>query len=257
MCFPRLSLSKLKNFNHTFAALWDHLQQMATGDNVNDTMLHLVCAALQLQTSLLIATALQEQQQLVDNTLRTMLANMPAKQFLELGVDHEQFILDDFFKCAADEVVNATPCRTFANIITTSQPIGNCFTLFHRSYKKVSTMAQIASGYSQSPVLKGATNEPVTIEISERTFSPNEVVRIKVNFTGADYTTLNEPVMGSIIVHDSSVAPAVRLKMLEITPGHYYDFFLTKVCRFALQHANRNRFRRLRICCRHRTSLTA
>ena len=34
-----------------------------------------------------------------------------------------------------------------------------------------------------------------------------------------EYTTLNEPVMGTIIIHDTKEAPAVRLRSLDIKPG--------------------------------------
>ena len=36
-----------------------------------------------------------------------------------------------------------------------------------------------------------------------------------------EYTTLNEPVMGTIIIHDTKEAPAVRLRSLDITPGQF------------------------------------
>lgn len=118
--------------------------------------------------------------------------------------------------------------RTFANIITTSQVVGNCFTLFHRSYKKLASMATVSSGFSQTPVIKGSGNDSVSPELSERPFRPNEVLRIRVNFSAMEHTSLNEPVFGQIVVHDSSMAPTVRLKALEIQPGYFYDFFLTK-----------------------------
>lgn len=69
----------------------------------------------------------------------------------------------------------------FANVITTAQAIGNCFTLFHRSFTKLSSDVSVKAGLSQSPVVKGAANQPVDTEISQKPFRPNEVFRIKVS----------------------------------------------------------------------------
>lgn len=41
-----------------------------------------------------------------------MIETMPVKQFMSLGHDHDQFIPDEFFKCAADQANNdSLPCR--------------------------------------------------------------------------------------------------------------------------------------------------
>lgn len=119
-------------------------------------------------------------------------------------------------------------CRTYANIITTGQDVGNCFTLFHHSTIGVQYNLPVKAGLSQSPVLKGYGKQNLQIEISEKPFLPNEVVRIKVNFRPAEYTTLNEPVFGSMIIHDSNEAPGIRGKSFSILPGHFYSFFIVK-----------------------------
>jgi hypothetical protein len=118
--------------------------------------------------------------------------------------------------------------RKYSNIITTSQELGNCFTLFHRSKTEVLKNIAINSGLAQSPVKRGINNEAVNIELSEEPFHPNEVLRMKVHFRAEEYTTLNEPVLGHAIVHDFDEIPVVREKSFLIRPGFYYEFFINK-----------------------------
>ena len=51
------------------------------------------------------------QQALIDDTMRVMLEDVSVKAFLDIGHQHDDFILEDNFKCASDEMFNATPCR--------------------------------------------------------------------------------------------------------------------------------------------------
>ncbi len=118
--------------------------------------------------------------------------------------------------------------RNYRGVITTSQDVGNCFTLFHRSKSEVLRNIAIDSGLSQSPVKRGKHNESVNIEQSIEPFHPNEVLRLKVDFHSEEYTTLNEPVLGHVIIHDSKDIPVVREKSFLIQPGHYYEFFINK-----------------------------
>ena len=64
--------------------------------------------------------------------------------------------------------------------------------------------------------------------MSERPFSPNEIVRLKINFQIDEYTTINEPVLGYFIFHDNKQAPSMREKSFIIKPGNYYEFYLIK-----------------------------
>lgn len=105
--------------------------------------------------------------------------------------------------------------------------MGNCFTLFHRSHSDVLSDIAIQSGLSQSPVIRG-NGEAVDLDIAEQPFHPNEVVRLKVNFSRDEYTTLNDPVSGYVVIHDDEEAPPVREKSFVIYPGFYYEFYLTK-----------------------------
>ncbi len=118
--------------------------------------------------------------------------------------------------------------RKYTNLITTSQDLGNCFTLFHRSKSEVLKNIAIESGLAQSPVKRGKDNESVNIELSIEPFHPNEVLRMKVHFNAHEYTTLNEPVLGHVIIHDSDEIPVVREKSFLIQPGHYYEFYVSK-----------------------------
>ncbi|CAG2104126.1 unnamed protein product, partial [Medioppia subpectinata] len=118
--------------------------------------------------------------------------------------------------------------RKYANVITTTQDLGNCFTLFHRGRSELLTSIAIESGLSQSPVRRGADNEAVNIEISEEPFHPNEIIRLKLDFKAGEYTTLNEPVMGHVIVHDDHEAPPIREKNFNLFPGNYYEFYISK-----------------------------
>ena len=86
----------------------------------------------------------------------------------------------------------------------------------------------IESGLSQSPVKRGSTDEAVNIELSEEPFHPNEILRLKIDFHGSEYTTLNEPVLGHLIIHDDDEVPAIREKSFLLFPGNYYEFFMTK-----------------------------
>lgn len=87
---------------------------------------------------------------------------------------------------------------------------------------------------SQSPVTRGNagngndSSAAVDVEQSEKPFHPNEVARLKINFTRDEYTTLNEPIFGYVIVHDDDEAPPVRERSFLIMPGNYYEFFLSK-----------------------------
>lgn len=155
----------------------------------------------------------------MDGTLRSLIEDAPIYTTMRLGHAFDEFLDMDFFKCASDEEHPTRPCksvtqsmtqlliehfRSFANIVTTAQSIGNCFTLFHRSYTKLSDDVEIKAGLSQAPVLKGSSGQAVDIEISDKPFRPNEVIRLKVNFLSDEYTTLNEPVMGSVAIHDAN-----------------------------------------------------
>ena len=125
--------------------------------------------------------------------------------------------------------IRAFDCRKFANVITTAQDLGNCFTLFHRSRSRILDMNAIDSGLSQSPVRRGSgKDDAVNIEISEEPFHPNEIIRLKLDFHENEYTTLNEPILGHIIVHDNDEAPVIREKNFLLSPGFYYEFFLIK-----------------------------
>jgi len=77
-------------------------------------------------------------------------------------------------------------------------------------------------------VKRGKDNNAVNIELSEEPFHPNEVIRLKVHFHKEEYTTLNEPVLGHMIIHDDKEMPVVREKGFLIEPGKYYEFFVRK-----------------------------
>ncbi len=86
----------------------------------------------------------------------------------------------------------------------------------------------IDSGLSQSPVKRGKHNESVNIEQSIEPFHPNEVLRLKVDFHAEEYTTLNEPVLGHVIVHSIDEIPVLRERSFLIQPGHYYEFYINR-----------------------------
>ncbi|KAI1303569.1 hypothetical protein HDE_02112 [Halotydeus destructor] len=197
----RLALSKLMAFNDTFANQWNLIADMRRRGQNNSGL------DLRLQT-------------LIDETTRDMMTSLSVKSFLSIGHYHEDFILDDDFRCASDNAnATVTPCRTFANVITTAQNSGNCFTMFHHAYKKLSNMASIKSGYSAAPVaVRGTTH----------VFRPNEMLRMKLNFTRDEYTTLDYPVSGSVVIHDTNMAPTIRFKSIQLLPGHFYELFITK-----------------------------
>ena len=85
--------------------------------------------------------------------------------------------------------------RKYANILQTAQDVGNCFTLFHRSNSRFLKEIAIQSGLSQSPVLRGH-GEAVDLELADQPFHPNEILRMKINFSSKEYTTLNDEVFG-------------------------------------------------------------
>lgn len=44
--------------------------------------------------------------------MRYMIENEPVKLFMALGHEHDDFIPDDNFKCASDQLLNdSSPCR--------------------------------------------------------------------------------------------------------------------------------------------------
>lgn len=49
-----------------------------------------------------------------------------------------------------------------------------------------------------------------------------------VNFSVRDYTTLNDKVVGQILVHDENEIPAIRQRSHLISPGFFYEFYVTK-----------------------------
>lgn len=104
---------------------------------------------------------------------------------------------------------------------------GNCWTLFHKSKSKYLKEIAIQSGLSQSPVIRGG-GEAVDLELADQPFHPNEILRMKINFSAAEYTTLNDEVFGHIIIHDDDQSPPVREKNFYIYPGNYYEFFVLK-----------------------------
>lgn len=116
--------------------------------------------------------------------------------------------------------------RDIYNVITSATDIGNCFTLFHRSESQVRELAMPPS-ISQNPITFG-DDEALNVEISEEALHPNEVIRLKVNFQAQEYTTLNEPIMGRMIVHDDNEVPNIREKNFMILPGYYYLLYLMK-----------------------------
>jgi hypothetical protein len=65
--------------------------------------------------------------------------------------------------------------RKYSNIITTSQELGNFFTLFYRSKTELLKNIAINSGLAQSSVKRGTNNEAVNMELSEEPFHPNEI----------------------------------------------------------------------------------
>jgi len=67
------------------------------------------------------------------------------------------------------------------------------------------------------------------MEESIQPLLPNEIIRLRVNFQSEEYTTLNEPVMGQIIIHDYNEAPVVREKNFAIRPGYWHEFFISKI----------------------------
>lgn len=87
----------------------------------------------------------------------------------------------------------------------------------------------INSGLSESAVIRGSINESVNIEMSLKPFAPNEIVRMRVNFNVDEYTTLNEPVSGRLIIHDNKQVGVIRQKSYRIVPGKYYIFYITKM----------------------------
>lgn len=123
--------------------------------------------------------------------------------------------------------------RKYANIIESAQEEGNCFTIFSRSDNVgndfLKTIA-VKSGLGQSPVIHGSSgsSDSLNLEISEQPFHPNEIFRMMVNFSIRDYTTLNDKVVGQILVHDENEMPAIRQRSYLIYPGFFYEFYVTK-----------------------------
>ena len=115
-----------------------------------------------------------------------------------------------------------------SNLLTTAQENGNCFTLFHKSNENKLSEIAINSGLSESAVVRGSINESVNIELSQKPFAPNEIIRFRVNFREDEYTTLNEPVSGRFIIHDDREIAVIRQKSYRIEPGKYYIFYITK-----------------------------
>lgn len=78
-----------------------------------------------------------------------------------------------------------------------------------------------------SPVIRGV-EESLNLEIADQPFNPNEIFRMMVNFHGNEYTTLNEKVMGSLMIHDVNELPPISEKSFFIYPGYYYEFYISK-----------------------------
>jgi hypothetical protein len=83
------------------------------------------------------------------------------------------------------------------------------------------------TGFSQSPVKRG--KKSVYMEESIQPLLPNEIIRLRVNFHSEEYTTLNEPVMGQMIINNYYEAPVVREKNFGLRPGYWHEFFLNKI----------------------------
>lgn len=81
--------------------------------------------------------------------------------------------------------------------------MGNCFTLFHRSHSEILSDIAIQSGLSQSPVIRGS-GEAVDLDVADQPFHPNEIIRLKVDFMREEYTTLNDPISGYVVIHDDT-----------------------------------------------------
>lgn len=113
--------------------------------------------------------------------------------------------------------------------------MGNCFTLFHQDQSNLLNDIAIHSGLSQSPVIRGR-GDAVDLDVADQPFRPNEVLRLKINFTAQEYTSLNSPISGVINIHDADEVPPVRERSLVIYPGYYYDFFVTKQSERLLEH---------------------
>ncbi|XP_054152493.1 uncharacterized protein LOC128951269 [Oppia nitens] len=204
----RLMLSKLKDFDPDFEPQWTILANVSeTDENIDEIKL--------------------KQQHLIDEYMRKMMDKLPVSQFMSYGHTADDFLVPTFFRCASDKYHPDETCIKFANVITTAQDLGNCFTLFHRSRSEVLSDIAIDSGLSQSPVRRGTGDEAVNIELSEEPFHPNEILRLKLDFHSSDYTTLNEPVNGRIIIHDDNEAPTIREKSFTLTPGNYYEFYIS------------------------------
>lgn len=120
-------------------------------------------------------------------------------------------------------------CSFLSNLFTTAQENGNCFTLFHKSENRELETIAINSGLSESAVVRGSVNESVNIEMSIKSFAPNEIMRFRVDFHEDEYTTLNEPVSGRFIIHDNKQIAVIRQKSYRIEPGKYYIFYISKL----------------------------
>ncbi|XP_054154245.1 acid-sensing ion channel 1C-like [Oppia nitens] len=204
----RVMMSKLREFNKTFDKIWSTYDDTNDVDDDNVTKL--------------------DKQQIVDDTIRALLNTLTVNDFMKLGHTVDEFLVPEYFRCATDSFHLDDKCRKYADILTTGQEVGNCWTLFHKSNSSdyLKDMA-IQSGLSQSPVIRGH-GEAVDLELADQPFHPNEILRLKINFSAGEYTTLNDEVFGHFIVHDENQLPPIREKNFYIYPGYYYEFFILK-----------------------------
>ena len=91
----------------------------------------------------------------------------------------------------------------------------------------------VVPGFANNPIERGEKGA-INKELSEEAMQPNEVFRIKVNFSKEEYVILNEPVSGLVIVHDEKEVPIVRRRNFSIRPGNYYLFYLAEEIRYLL-----------------------
>lgn len=115
-----------------------------------------------------------------------------------------------------------------AKPLITAQQVGNCYTLFHECRGRSVEDVTVPQGYGQAPIINGNETETLRVEISQQEFQPNEILRMRVDFHPKEYTSLNEPVYGTITIHDPTESPDTRKRRYLIHPGNYYEFYITK-----------------------------
>ncbi|KAI1287404.1 hypothetical protein HDE_10313 [Halotydeus destructor] len=168
----------------------------------------------------------KELQDLIDKYVRIIL-EAPISDTVNNGPSFAQYVNNETLACAFDEKGNTNvTCGYLVNPLTTSQQIGNCFTLFHESKGFKIEEVSVEPGYGQSPIIYG--NQSLRVEVADQPFQPNEVLRMVLNFEPDEYTILDAPVFGTISIHDPSESPDTRKRRFYLYPGYYYEFYVTK-----------------------------